>query len=98
MTIYGDRFWKKNWDDGLEDLDPSAWNTSFPAAIQDSFDSFPDKAALAFQGKEVTFGELDKYANQFANMLIDNGFGKGPFGGYGKDCRCETAACGTSRT
>lgn len=77
MTVYGDRFWKKNWDEGLDDLDPSAWDISFPEAIKSSFESFPDKAALAFQGMEITFGELDKYANQFANMLIDNGFEKG---------------------
>lgn len=77
MSKYSERFWKKNWDDGLEDLDPSAWNISFPEAIKTSFEMFPDKTALAFQGLEITFEQLDKYANQFAQMLIDNGFEKG---------------------
>jgi len=77
MTVYGNRFWKKSWDEGLEDLDDSAWNISFPDAIKKSFEKVPDQVALAFQGKEITFSELDKYGNQFASMLIDNGFKKG---------------------
>lgn len=76
-NTYSSRFWRDNWDEGLEDLDPSAWNISFPEAIKTSFEMFPDKVALAFQGLEITFEQLDKYANQFAQMLIDNGFEKG---------------------
>ena len=74
---YSDRFWKKNWDPGLEDLDPQIWEKSYPEAIQRTFDEVPDKVGLAFQGLEITFGEIDKAANSFANMLIDHGFKKG---------------------
>jgi len=76
-SVYASRFWKKNWDEGLEDLDPKSWDISFPAAIQDAFDSFPDKMALAYQGLEINFSQLDKWANSFAHMLIENGFEKG---------------------
>ena len=75
--VYETKFWKKNWDPGLEDLDPKEFEISFTDAIQRTFDEASDKIALAFLTKEITFGELDKYANQFANMLIDNGFKKG---------------------
>ncbi len=77
MSKYSEKIWKKSWDEGLEDLDPKVWETNYPAAIRDTFKSFPDKLALAFQGLEITFKEVDKYSNQFANMLIDNGFEKG---------------------
>ena len=77
MSKYGERFWKKNWDEGLDDLDPSLWETSFSDSLKEVFEQVPDKAALAFQGKEFTFKQLDQWSNQFAHMLIDNGFVKG---------------------
>ena len=75
--VYETRFWKKSWDPELEDLDPKLWDISFPAALQDTFKSFPDKMALAFMGLEISFSQLDKWANSFANMLIENGFENG---------------------
>lgn len=74
---YTDRFWRKNWDEGLTDLDPSLWETSFTDAVRNIFENFPDKMALSFQGLEITFGQIDKSSNQFAHMLIDQGFKKG---------------------
>lgn len=75
--VYETRFWKKSWDPELEDLDPKIWDISFPEALKDTFKSFPDKMALAFMGLEITFSQLDKWANSFANMLIENGFENG---------------------
>jgi long-chain acyl-CoA synthetase len=77
MTKYTERFWKENWDEGLEDLDPSEWDTTFRDALRKTFDENPDDLALSFMGVEINFRELDEYSNQFANMLIDNGFKKG---------------------
>ncbi|MHA1439840.1 MAG: AMP-binding protein [Promethearchaeota archaeon] len=77
MLKYSDKFWKKSWDSGLDDLDPKIWDVSFPTAIKDSFEKFPDKICLAFQGLEISFGDINKYSNQFADMLIKNGFSKG---------------------
>ncbi len=68
-SIYASCFWKKKWDEGLEDLDPEVYNKSYPDAIKDTFEKVPDKIALTFQGLEITFRELDKYSNQFANMI-----------------------------
>ncbi len=77
MSKYSERFWKKSWDEGLDDIDPKLFETSYPDAIRNSLKNLPDKVALAFQGLEITFADLDKYSNQFANMLIENGFKKG---------------------
>jgi long-chain acyl-CoA synthetase len=45
--------------------------------IKKAFNEVPDKTALGYLGVEITFSELDRYANQFACMLMDNGFKKG---------------------
>jgi len=74
---YSDRFWKENWDEGLDDIDPKEFDTTFVEMIKSAFEEFPEKVALAYLGVEVTFGELDKYSNQFANMLKANEFEKG---------------------
>ncbi|MFX0021756.1 MAG: AMP-binding protein [Candidatus Hermodarchaeota archaeon] len=74
---YSSRFWKKNWDPGMEDIPPEEFETTYPEMIRPTFENFSDKMALAYQGLEISFGEVDKYSNQFANMLIKNGFQKG---------------------
>ncbi len=74
---YTSRFWKKNWDENLSDLDPNIFETSYTEAIKDTIDKFSDKMAFAYQGLEISFGEVDTYSNQFANMLIENGFKRG---------------------
>lgn len=72
-----ERFWTKSYDEGVTDLDPKVWETSYVEAIKPTFDKFPEKHAMAFMGVEITFGELDTYANRFANMLISSGLKKG---------------------
>ncbi len=74
---YSDRFWRKNWDEGLNDLAPGEYETTYVDMVMQTFKDFPDKVALKYLGVDVTFGELDRYSNQFANMLIANGFKKG---------------------
>ena len=75
--MYAQRFWKKNWDAGLEDLKPAEFETTYVDMIRRTFDELPDKTALAYLGVEITFGKLDHYANRFAGMLRENGFEKG---------------------
>jgi len=74
---YRSRFWKKGWDSGLDDLDPKEFETTYTEMIREIFEKFPNNMALAFQGLEISFNEVDRYSNQFANMLIENGFKKG---------------------
>ena len=74
---YESRFWKKNWDPDVKDIDPREFETTYPDYIREMFEKFPNNMALAFQGLEISFDEVDKRSNQFANMLIENGFKKG---------------------
>ncbi|ACL02839.1 AMP-dependent CoA ligase/synthetase [Desulfatibacillum aliphaticivorans] len=73
----GEQFWRKSYDPGMEDLDPSAWETNYVDAVKPVFERFPNKTAFAFMGVEITFAELDLYSNRFANMLLDSGLKKG---------------------
>jgi len=75
--MYADRFWKKNWDEGVEDLEPQEFETTYVKLVEQAFQEVPDKTAMGYLGVDVSFRELDKRANQFANMLIENGFEKG---------------------
>ena len=77
MSIYAEKFWKKNWDEGIEDLDPTDYETTFVEMIKEAFEKVPDKTALAYLGVDITFRQVDHFANQFANMLRENGFEKG---------------------
>jgi len=77
MSTYSEKFWKKNWDKGLEDLDPKEYDTTFVQLIEETFEKVPDKTALGYLGVDITFSQVDLYANQFANMLRANGFVKG---------------------
>ncbi|MDP2863792.1 MAG: AMP-binding protein, partial [Desulfobacterales bacterium] len=72
-----EQFWRKSYDAGLEDIDPKRWETSYVDVIKPAFEKFPDKTAFSYFGVEVTFAQLDKYSNKFANMLIQNGLKKG---------------------
>ena len=72
-----DLFWKKSWDPGLADLDPKLFETTCTEVFRSTFAQFPDKVALAFMGREITFAELDRCANRFANLLIESGLAKG---------------------
>ncbi|MFX1392135.1 MAG: AMP-binding protein [Promethearchaeota archaeon] len=71
------RIWKASWDKHITEIDPKEWDISYPDSIKPTFKEFPNKVALAFLGVEIKFGQLDRYSNKFANMLIDNGFKKG---------------------
>ncbi|MBY9011823.1 MAG: AMP-binding protein [Candidatus Lokiarchaeota archaeon] len=74
---YESRFWRKNWDPGLKDIDPKEFDTTYPDYMREMFDKYPNVMALSYQGLEMTFSDVDKRSNQFANMLIENGFKKG---------------------
>lgn len=74
---YKDRFWRKNWDENISDVDPKEFETSFTQAIRRTFEEVPEKAAFYFYGNEISYGELDILSNEIANTLIANGFKKG---------------------
>lgn len=75
--FYKNRGWMENWDKHIHDIPPEEYTTTYVEMVKKAFREYPDKAALAYLGVEVTFKELDNYANQFAQMLLENGFQKG---------------------
>jgi long-chain acyl-CoA synthetase len=71
------QFWKKSYDEGITDLDPSLWDTTLTKAIRPTFEDFGGNLALVYMGVEVTFSDLDHYSNKFAHMLVEKGLKKG---------------------
>jgi len=45
--------------------------------LRDNAGEFPDRPAIIFYGKEVTYGELDRMSERFAHFLLDSGIRKG---------------------
>ena len=76
-TEYKSKFWEKSYDDGVEDLNPALWETTYVEALRSVFEQFPDKVAVTYMGTEVSFDDLDRYSNRFAQMLLANGLQKG---------------------
>ncbi|MBD3350821.1 MAG: AMP-binding protein [Candidatus Lokiarchaeota archaeon] len=68
------RFWKKSYDAGLSDLNPSEFEITNIDALKGVFKEFPNKLAVEYLGVHISYKELDEYSNQFANMLIEQGF------------------------
>ncbi len=71
------QFWRKSYDPGLTDLDPSAWETSYVQAVRPAFAQYGDKAAFWFMGTSISFRELDEMSNRFAHMLLAAGLKQG---------------------
>ena len=55
--MYADRFWKKNWDEGVKDLEPNEFETTYVKLIDQAFKEVPDKTAMGYLGVDITFGE-----------------------------------------
>jgi len=74
---YKDKIWKKSWDSYVKDLDPKEFDMTYPQAIRRTMEEFPEKMAFEYKGITFTYKELDEASNQFANMLIKQGFKAG---------------------
>jgi long-chain acyl-CoA synthetase len=74
---YSSKFWKKSYDPGIKDLNPKDFEFSYIDVMRRAFDELPDSLAMTFYGTEITYGELDKLSNEFANMLVEKGMKKG---------------------
>ncbi len=77
MSVYENKIWKKSWDSHVKDLDPSDFNKTFLNQMKSVFEDFPDKMVFTYLGVEFTYKQIDEYSNQFANLLIEEGFKKG---------------------
>ncbi|MDQ5987758.1 MAG: Long-chain acyl-CoA synthetase [Syntrophus sp. SKADARSKE-3] len=73
-----ERVWMKNWPDFIsqESQYPRGKKPIFEY-LRDNAREFPDRTAIVYYGKEVTYGELDRMSDQFARFLMDKGLKKG---------------------
>ena len=74
---YKDKIWTKSWDSYVKDLDPKEFDMTYPQAIRRTMEKFPEKMAFDYLGVTFTYKDLDEASNQFAHMLIENGFKTG---------------------
>jgi long-chain acyl-CoA synthetase len=73
-----ERIWMKNWPDFVPtEVDYPQGQKPVFEYLRDNARAFPDRVAIIFYGKEVTYGELDRMSEQFARFLIDSGLKKG---------------------
>ncbi|NVM55755.1 MAG: AMP-binding protein, partial [Candidatus Helarchaeota archaeon] len=75
---YESRPWLRSYDERVSaDIDPELFETTLMDLFLLVFKDFPDKLSAHFLGVDMTFADLDKYSNQFANMLVENGLEPG---------------------
>ncbi|MBS2080394.1 AMP-binding protein, partial [Mycobacterium tuberculosis] len=58
-------------------LSQPATGTSIPGLFAAQVARTPDAAALSFDGRSMTYRELDEAANRLAHLLIEEGAGPG---------------------
>ena len=77
MTVtYADKPWIKQYDAGVPEM---VEIPDFPVQhfLTEAAKRVPDNAALVFQGRNITYKELDRITDAVANGLAANGFKKG---------------------
>lgn len=70
------RFWHKNWPENLPH-DIAIPDSTIHQTLQETAQKYPDNPAYYFQGKTITFKEIDALSNQLAHALITLGVKKG---------------------
>jgi len=70
--IYTEKPWLKNYD---RNVPPSLEyeEKTFAEKFREAVEKYPDKTALIYMGKQITFTDLDLLSNQFAHYLIKIG-------------------------
>jgi long-chain acyl-CoA synthetase len=72
-----DRFWLKNYPQGVPaDIDYNRYE-SLLQLLDDAFKKYGSQAAYGFMGKDLTYRELDEYSAAVGAWLQSRGFGKG---------------------
>ncbi len=70
--IYSEKPWLKNYD---RDVPPTLdyAEKTFAEKFAETVEKFPDKTALIYMGRSITFREVDELSDRFANYLIASG-------------------------
>ncbi|MFW9986610.1 MAG: long-chain fatty acid--CoA ligase [Candidatus Odinarchaeota archaeon] len=70
------RFWQKSWPEGFP-YDIEIPKMTIHETLTATASQYPDNPAYYFQGKKLTFQEIELLSNQLANALIQLGVKKG---------------------
>lgn len=73
---YASRPWVKNYDEGVPH-EVEVPEVPLYQFLLDSAQSFPDRTALIFYGKQVSYRELENSARRFARFLSELDIGRG---------------------
>ena len=70
------KIWLKHYDEGVRD------HIDYPEIplykiLEDSAEKYPDKTALIFIGKKISYRELNEISDRVAAFLFELGIGKG---------------------
>ena len=71
-----ERPWLGSYDPGVP-ADIAIPDGPLPQALADTARRFPQRVAIRFYGRSITYGDLDALVSRFANALIALGVGKG---------------------
>ena len=72
-----DKIWKKYWPASVDEASIRIPDEPLPAVLARQADRVPDRAALIFYGRELTFRELDTAVSRFAAWLRCRGIQAG---------------------
>jgi long-chain acyl-CoA synthetase len=70
------RFWHKSWPEGLP-YDIDVPETTIPDTLIATAQQCPKHSAYYFQGRTITYQEIDLLSNQLANALLQQGVQQG---------------------
>ncbi|MBN2845553.1 MAG: AMP-binding protein [Deltaproteobacteria bacterium] len=70
--VYAEKPWLKNYD---KDVSPTLTyeKKTFAEKFQESVEKYPNKTALIYMGRELTYRDLDELSNQLAQYFISIG-------------------------
>jgi len=72
-----DKIWKKYWPASVDEASIRFPDEPIPAVLARQANRVPDRAALIFYGRELSFRELDTAASRFAGWLRSRGIQAG---------------------
>ena len=71
-----ERTWHQWYPEGVP-AEVKIEKVTMPQALENAAAEFPDHTAFIYMGKRITYGELNRLADTFANALLDLGVSKG---------------------
>jgi len=74
---YAGHFWRKSFDPHVKDHFDYPKDKLFTDLFLEAVNEVPDITAVNYQGKEITFKQIDELSNRFAAFLIKQGLKPG---------------------